>query len=58
MFVAHNKNHSAWYRGDQSFQSTLRVSPKVIFHIYVFLKFRQININFILRLLQQTLKVL
>lgn len=59
MFVAHNKNHSACYRDSQSSQSALSAfSPKVIFHVYVFLKFSQIDINFILRLLQQSLKAL
>lgn len=42
--------------------SLLRVraafSPKVIFHVYVSLKFSQIDINFILRLLQQSWEAL
>lgn len=59
MFVTHNKNHSACYIDRQSSLSALSAfSPKVIFHVYVFLKFSQIDINFILRLLQQSLKAL
>jgi hypothetical protein len=34
------------------------ISPKVIFHIYFFLKFWKINIHFILKLLQHPLKLL